>query len=454
MNLPARFLADLPPEATLSAEMITSACQALRRNHARTLGQLSTEQAAGLIAETAKQWLREDYPFRRLAVAFGPEETGYSPEVLQHGLDVFFREWTMEHLHALLLQDLGVAQRLDGFGAVEAEQRMRQSSLVTAPELLVHICAGNLPVPAMTSMLLGLLIRSAQFVKCASNHCFFPRLLAHSLVDTEPSVAAALELAAWPGGSTALEEALFANSDAVTATGSDEALQAIQRRLPGRVRFVGYGHRVSFGYITREALGGFGRAEILEKAATDIIAWDQNGCLSPHLFYVENGGLVSVEQFAEELAATLARREASHPRGRITIEESTTITLKRDFYSVRAAAMQETRLWPSADSTAWTVVFEADPQFQLSCLNRFVYVKPVSDLAEALRSADAVRGKVSTVGLATVSHRQGELATQLARWGVTRVCPLGRMQQPPLTWRHDGRPSLGELVTWTNLESS
>ena len=41
---------------------------------------------------------------------------------------------------------------------------------------------------------------------------------------------------------------------------------------------------------------------------------------------------------------------------------------------------------------------------------------------------------------------------QLARWGVTRVCPLGEMQKPPLTWRHDGRPPLGELVTWTDLE--
>jgi len=35
---------------------------------------------------------------------------------------------------------------------------------------------------------------------------------------------------------------------------------------------------------------------------------------------------------------------------------------------------------------------------------------------------------------------------------VTRVCPLGRMQQPSFSWRHDGRPSLGDLVTWTDWE--
>ena len=129
------------------------------------------------------------------------------------------------------------------------------------------------------------------------------------------------------------------------------------------------------------------------------------------------------------------------------------ITLKRDFYTVRATASPETQIWQSADSTAWTVVFEGDPLFQLSCLNRFVYVKPVADLRDVLRNADAVRGRVSTVGLASHGPRTIELASALARWGATRICPLGRMQQPPLTWRHDGRPALGDLITWTNLES-
>jgi Acyl-CoA reductase (LuxC) len=73
-------------------------------------------------------------------------------------------------------------------------------------------------------------------------------------------------------------------------------------------------------------------------------------------------------------------------------------------------------------------------------------VKGASDLKTALESADAVRGKVSTVGIAANEEKARELAAQLAAWGVTRVCPLGQMQNPPLTWRHDGRPALGDLV--------
>ena len=98
------------------------------------------------------------------------------------------------------------------------------------------------------------------------------------------------------------------------------------------------------------------------------------------------------------------------------------------------------------------MVYESDPRFQLSCLNRFIYVKGVANLTEALNNADAVRGQVSTVGIAAHDDQSHALATQLARWGVTRVCPLGQMQNPPLTWRHDGRPALGDLVEWTGWE--
>ena len=128
------------------------------------------------------------------------------------------------------------------------------------------------------------------------------------------------------------------------------------------------------------------------------------------------------------------------------------IASRRSFYEVRAAHSPETRQWCSPNSTAWTVIFEADPQFQVSCLHRFIYVKGVSNLAEALRNADSVRDKVSTVGLAAPEDRALALATELARWGAARVCPLGQMQNPPLAWRHDGRPALADLVMWTDWE--
>jgi hypothetical protein len=167
---------------------------------------------------------------------------------------------------------------------------------------------------------------------------------------------------------------------------------------------------------------------------------------------VQSGGAVSPEKFAEMLAAIMAEREASEPRGELPVESAAVISSRRAIYELRGAHSPDTRQWTSSGSTSWTVVYESDPRFQTSCLNRFLYVKEVKDLTNALQSADPVRGKVSTVGLAVPEHKAQEMATELARWGAARVCPLGQMQNPGLSWRHDGRPALGDLVTWTDWE--
>ncbi len=452
LALPNYFLADLPPGATLTQTLIEEACQTLKRNRESYLVQRTTPAIIRLLGELAENWLQAQYPFRAMALEHGPKATGFSAATLAAGLDGFFKELTAENLQALLVQDLGQAQRLDNPTAGSAEQKAQRAAIATGPELLAHVTAGRIPNPAFTSIVLGLLTRSAQFVKCPTGGSFLPRLFAHSIYDADPKLGACLEIAEWRGGTAHLETTLFQQVDCVTATGSDEALAAIRRHVPPKIRLLAYGHRVSFAYITKESLSGSSPKKIVARAASDVVAWNQLGCLSPHVIYVENGGAVLPDHFAQMLAEELARREQTEPRGELPVKSAAAIASRRAFYEVRAAHSPDTQRWGSENSTAWTVIYEADPRFQLSCLNRFIYVKGVRSLAEVLQNADSVRGSVSTVGLEAPEELATEIVAQLARWGVTRVCPLGRMQNPPLTWRHDGRPSLGDLVTWTDWE--
>jgi len=309
MNLPNYFLSDLPPEASLSRTTITEACQSLKRNRQRYLAERSVPGIIAVLSNLARDWLEPDFSFRKLALDQGPEATGFSRPVLARGLDFFFKAISRENLTQLLEQDLGHAQRLENLVAGGPEQKLERAAIVTGPELLVHFTAGNVPSPALSSMLLGLLVRSAQFVKCASGSSLIPRLFAHSLYEVEPKLASCLEIAEWRGGNAALEEALFAEADCITATGSDEALAAIRSRIPARTRFIGYGDRVSFGYVGSGVLSGLNAQRVVGRAAADIAAWDQLGCLSPHLIYVQSGDATSAEQFAELLAEQLALRE-------------------------------------------------------------------------------------------------------------------------------------------------
>ncbi len=448
MTLPNYFIADLPPDAPLTPSLVTDACQTLRRNGERYMANRGTHEIVALLDRLGREWLDPSFSFRKFVVQHGPAATGFSEQTLMAGLDQFFRQLTAENLEALLHQELGHAQRLDKF----APDQPNRSAWVQGPKLLVHIAPGNIPNPILMNIVLGMLTRSAQFIKCASGQAFIPRMFAHSIYEAEHKSGACLEIAEWKGGTEDLEAALFAQADYLTATGSDETLAAIRSRLPFKTRFLGYGTRVSFGYLTQEILTAPHPAQLALRAAQDVVAWNQLGCLSPHVIYAENGGTTTPEDFAKLLADELQSFEKTHPRGSLSPEEAAAIATRRSFYEVRAAHSPETKMWASHKSTAWTVVFENDARFQTSCLNRFIYVKAVNNLEEVLQMAEPVCEHVSTVGLAATSLQSSAIVHKLARWGATRICLLGEMQNPPLTWRHDGRPALGDLVVWSEWE--
>ena len=313
--------------------------------------------------------------------------------------------------------------------ATPVEQKQNRIAIVSAPEFQVHIAAGNIPNPALMSIVFGLLTRSAQFVKCASGASFLPRLFAHSIYEADPKLGACLEIAEWRGGNAALENALVRRGRLRDGDRQRRNAGGNPRAVAGQNPFSRLRPSREFWFCRGRSFVRFAaRKKLSRAAADDVVAWNQLGCLSPHVIYVELGGEVAPEQFRANCSrknwrsAKQASRAANCRR-----KNAAAIASRRGIYEIRAAHSPETtRHWCSKDSTAWTVVFEADARFQMSCLNRFIYVKAVADLTAALQSADDIRGKVSTVGIAAPEEKMQEFAAQLARWGATRFARSAR----------------------------
>lgn len=452
LNLPDFFLVDLPAQAELNAGMIDEACDRLKENADQYLRNRTTSQLVHTLCQLADNWLDPEFPFRQKLIQEGPAETGFSLEVLMSGLDRMFRQWTPENFEFWLIQEFGHVERFDYLAANRAESRENKAAMAQGPRLITHITSGNIPVPAIMSMVTGMLVRSAQFVKCASGASYVPRLFAHSLYQHDPKLAACIEIAEWKGGHDKVEDILFRKSDVLTVTGSEKALNAIRQRVPGHTRLLEYGHKVSFGFISRKALSGLSLKRLVKQAARDVMDWDQHGCLSPHVFYVQHKGIVPPEKFAEMLAEELEKNRLAYPRSPLAVEEAAAIRTRRSFYEIRAATSKDTVHYFSQDGTEWSVIFEEEIRFQNSCGNRFIYVKGVHSLEEALHGAEPIQHHISTIALGAADDEAEELAAEIARWGASRICPIGKMQSPPLHWRHDGRPALADLVRWSEWE--
>jgi hypothetical protein len=452
MNRPDYFLVDLPAEAVITPDLITQAAQTLKLNRERYLSQRTTVSLVKTFCQLAQSWLEPEFPFRVEALQLGPAAAGIPAATLARGLDDFFGRFTTGDFAAWLEQEFGQADRLDTLGASRPEQRGQRRSMAQGPELIAWMPAAEPPIGPLMNLVEGFLVRSAQFIQCPKPAVFLARLFAHSLYEVEPKLGACLEIASWGDGRPELEDALWAETDAVAANGSAPKLEAIRGRLPGKVRFFGDEERVSFGFITCQALQSLAGLEIVENAVADIVPWNQAGPLAPQVFYVERGAGSAGEVFAEQLAGALAKWESQHPRGPLLAPTAAAIATRRSLYAIRAAHSPDTRCWFSQGSDAWSVVYEADPRFQVSCRQRFIYVKGVADLTEALQGADAFRHRISSVGLAATEAQAQDLARQLAAWGTPRICPLGRMQNPNLAGRRDGQPTLARLVHWTDWE--
>jgi hypothetical protein len=273
-----------------------------------------------------------------------------------------------------------------------------------------------------------LLLRSANLVRVSSNDPVFPKLFVESLREVDADLASSVAVLDWSKEESGLTRAAMAEADAIIAYGNDGTIAELRKLAPVGARFFGFGHRVSFGVIAKEAMIG---KELADAGAFDVSVYDQQGCLSPHVFYVEQGA----RAFAAILAEAMAAYQARVPRGKLTMEESVAIAQLRQTYEFRSASDRRVAVW-SGDG--WTVIYEDDPSFTPSCLNRTVFVKPF----DGFKHVERLAGKISTVGLSPTNKFAGDLA----RIGVRRVCSIGQMQRPPLAWNGDGRPNLSDLL--------
>ncbi|MDB6129720.1 MAG: Acyl-CoA reductase [Verrucomicrobiales bacterium] len=452
MNTPNFYLADLPKDAELTPKIISEACETLQRNRAQYLKDKSLNQMILLLSQLGEEWSNPDFDFRKRARMEGPEKTGFSKEVIDAGLADFFSKLTSRNIKSWLRIEFGSIEKLQQFSPTQEEEHQSGTSRIICPEMIYHVAGGVLPNPVLMNLVTGLLLRSAQFVKAASGASYLPLLFLHSLYLHDSKVAACMEIAEWEGGRTELESVLYKECDLITATGSNETLGKIRAQVPHGKRYLEYGHAVSFSFVAREQLDPNKIAKTVELAARDVVAWDQSGCLSPHAIYVEAGGAISAAEFAERFSDSLTRLESIMPRGSITTDEAATIQFRRSFYEVRAKATETIKLWKSTGSTAWTVVYDEDPLFQLSCLNRFIFIKGAENIAQIIQACHCLNGQISTVGISAPESRYTELGREFSKWGVSRICPVGKMQSPPLHWRHDGRPSIGDWVKWCDME--
>lgn len=408
----------------------------------------SAQDVAGVLGRVASRFLDEGDPLRTEALSLLPATSGLSPEMASAVLDGMACDWSAERLVALLDTEFPDPTALDGF--VEGDHGCARAM---PPGLCVQVVSGSVPGVSATALLRSLLVKGPTLVKPGRGDLVLPVLLARALQEEDLELGAAMAVLYWPGGAEELEGAALAQADVVAAYGGDEAVRALRDRTPITARFVAYHHRISVGIVGREALTPERAHRTASEVAGATAFFDQRGCVSPQVVFVEDGGELPPGDFAHDVAAAMASVEKSLPGGSLDPAEAAALQQVRGTAEVLAAAGTGAEVYHGGDAT-WTVVFDPAGDLRPSCVGRVVRVVPVRDALEVPSRISAWSTHLQTAGVAGFEGiRLRTLADHLAEVGASRITSFAEVPFPPPWWHHDGGGPLTALVRWVDLEA-
>jgi hypothetical protein len=430
----------------LSPAQMQSLCAHLRGPARAALRLLPVREIVQAIDAAIHELLDASSDAHRMLLAGLPAITGFSPEMVRANLQASLRTYRAPQLQRFIAEDFGGSDALDGF---TPRPNGGLSHAEGAP-LISHVWAGNVPGLPLWSLISGLLVKSGNLGRVSQGEPLMASVFAQTLARIAPTLGDAMAVLWWAHEDQAVAQAAWAVSDVVMAFGGDAALAELQAQMPAGLRFLPHGHKISLGAIGREALSATRAPRIAHLAAQDMVRHEQQGCYSPQVFFVERGAAVSPQEFAERLAAELQQLSTRFERPPLSLAEARQVAQWRSAFEWDANACLI-----GQPEHPWAVVYHAEPRpLAPGPLHRCAQVFAIDTLEDLPQWLQARGRQLQTVGVAVAPARLQPLAWRWAACGVCRVCAIGQMAWPAPAWHNDGRPSLGDLVTWVDIEAS
>ncbi len=343
------------------------------------------------------------------------------------------------------------------------------------PDLAVGFGAGNVPGTALLIAFLGQASTLAGgappvvIVKNSRREPIFAPLVLTGLEAVDPDLVSSIAVLVWDYEEAAIQDLLLPQADLVIAAAGDATIAQIEAQIDGNghpsldastsTRFHAHGHKVSFSAIGREVLArelvdetnGQSPLDIITLlAALDSVLWDQHGCLSSRIHFVEHGGngFYTPLVYASRLKAQLQLLARLLPRGawprrqlherfdRYKLLETTgQVKVLSDYDDDYLVAVDQRPLSAAALSSVVN-----------DCQGRVIIVRPIADLMELPEQHLRLLRPENLQSLSVAVGRAGEgLTARFLRFadacgaqGVTAIRTVGRGAFPQLSYSWDG----------------
>lgn len=364
----------------------------------------------------------------------------------------FLVQWCRaSHLRRLLRDALH--DQPDVLDRFKAQQGKRKYHLRAMPKgLACHWLAGNVPLLGMLLLVQSILTKNCNILKTSSVNMEAMSAILDTFKNVNYTTVGgytlngndllkSIALIYYPHNALDHANAFSQAADIRIAWGGKEAIDAICS-LPNSVDCVDivYGPKTSFMVIAKENISTEKEIKrLLRRAATDVSVFDQMACASPHTIFIENGGSITPQEFAQRLAGALDKTLLIIPRGEIDAASASAIQ------TARAVGGFLGECWCGKNGS-WTVLYDEQCALATPVYGRTVTVRGVDSINDA---AALVKPGIQTIGLAATGDKELEFASLAAQNGALRFPEIGKMTHFDSKW--DGISVVDRLIKWITL---
>ena len=314
----------------------------------------------------------------------------------------------------------------------------------------LHVPAGNGGLVAGITLLRNALTRSDAIIKAPSNDPLTALAIARTLADIAPDhpVTKHLAVAYWKGGDERVEDQLYKpeHIEKIVAWGGFASVKHVTKYIQPGLELIALDPKRSATIIGPEAFADEDTLwEVAQRAACDVGAGNQEGCVNARVIYVLSGTGDAGLANANKLGALMYRALVGLPASISTTPKVVDRTLLEHLEGTRLTE-DWYRVYGGEHAEGAIVVSQLDEAVSYSTLlsGRVANIVPVDTIDKV---TDAVNAYTQTIGIYPESLKE-QLRERLPLFGAQRLTSLGYAASVNWAIPQDAMEPMRRMCRW------
>ncbi len=402
----------------------------------KTYSEPDIDYLLSILQNISKAWSDPEYHLRKKAKELLLQKTSFSSDMIEKSLDYISSRCAVDILYEKILLELGSIDCLRSENIITNEKDDEDTEdsnnscnyLKVKPKgIVLHIYSGNkLYLDVFGSWIAGIITKNINILKIDLEILPLFLFFLESIKEFDPAgvIWTNQALLSWNDNDDKINEIFYNYDLTILFQGNKKLLDYYKSTFRLGTKLIDNSLKYSFSIIEGKNLKPDVPSYIVNGLAMDICQWNQKSPYSPHVVYIIDKDLKTSHQLIEALFDEMITVCEEYPCGNLSFDEKVEIRKIRETARMMQVKGEGRLVCP--EDFSFTLILDYNSNFKLSCLNRTLYIKRVSNLDSLMELLVPLTGNICSVSLFLSDEMKNLCVEELLKLGVKHFSPIGK----------------------------